>query len=209
MRYSELTSLLDVLFILVFAALVQAAGLVDRARRAPPDAPSPKRAARAVQPPKPTPFDPMKATATSAREAAVIRRQAAASLVAASARAGIVRVEVSSTGHITRVLSDIGGKHRANTLSIPLLERVSDPNIGVAYLGHRSPALRVCSAVRRSLGGRDLNEALIIIRTTRPLRDLPVALVEGLRSDQRRCYREERGLAVLVDTDGKRQRTTP
>ncbi|MFH2008535.1 MAG: hypothetical protein ABI333_18250 [bacterium] len=217
-RYSELTSLLDVLFIVVFAALVQASALVDRARRAP-DTPRPARwTPLPARPGAPSPSAGAAADGGVVPDAAVgrettaeadtgaLRRRAASALVAASARSGVVRVQVSATGHITHLTVESGGRTRSLVVDVPLLERVPDPNVGMVYLGHSSAALRVCTAVRRTLGWRTLREALVILQPAVPLAALQVALVEGLRADQNRCYPEERGLAVIVDPGTKEER---
>jgi hypothetical protein len=41
------------------------------------------------------------------------------------------------------------------------------------------------------------------VRPLRPLAELPEALVGGLQRDVRRCYAEERGLAVLIDAGAR------
>jgi hypothetical protein len=214
-RYSELTSLLDVLFIVVFAALVHASGLVDRARRAPKLTSAKRPKARPARPTAPGPdagvaTDGAAARRVSARaDPQALRRSAASALVAASARAGVVRVRVSAAGRITGLTVESGGLTRTLVVDMPLLERVPDPNVGVAYLGHRSAALRVCTAVRRALGWPTLRGALVILQPVKPLAELQVALVEGLRADQNRCYREERGLAVILDSDPDNEKTAP
>jgi hypothetical protein len=194
-RPSDLTSLLDVLFILLFAALVSASTLVARAREAPlPALPAPPPVAVPATSPAPTgPPPPLP------RDQAALRQQAAAAVVAASARTGTVTAAVSAEGRITRLTVRRGAERRDLAVDLPLLERVPDPDVGLAYLGHRIPDMRVCTALRRALGGRDLGGALVIIRPARALADLPVALVDGLREDQRRCYPEENGLAVLLE----------
>lgn len=215
-RYSELTSLLDVLFIVVFAALVQASGLVARARRAPQKEPPKRTQATSARPATPAldagiPADVAAATrAPRPLDPKVLRRLAASAVVAASLRSGVVlRVQVSAAGRITHLTVKTGGRERSVAVDIPLLERVPDPNVGVAYLGHKSAALRVCTAVRRALGWRNLREALVMLQPAVPLARLQVALVEGLRADQHRCYPEERGLAVIVDPDTNPRKTTP
>ncbi|MBU1410004.1 hypothetical protein KKC22_00675 [Myxococcota bacterium] len=223
-RYSELTSLLDVLFIMLFAALVQAAQMVQSAKDAPaasprpvpgdarpasPVAPAPvKRPPADPQPPVPasppaaavTPPAPASPGAVPSADLPTLRAEAASRLVARSAQAGVVRIRISAAGHILRLKADMAGLSRDQVVDIPLLERVPDPDVGLSYLGARVGDMRLCSSVRRVLGLRDLGGALVVIETARPLRDLPVALVEGLNADQLRCYEEEKGLAVLVES---------
>jgi len=212
-RYSELTSLLDVLFIVVFAALVQASGLVQQARQTPakPQPTTPARPTVSAPDGGVAPDAVVASKATAREDTQSLRRRAAAAVVAASARSGVVlRVQVSAAGRITNLTVETGGQMRSVSVDLPLLERVPDPNVGVAYLGHKSAAQRVCTAVRRALAWRSLRDALVIVQPALPLSRLQVALVEGLRADQNRCYPEERGLAVIVDPEiFQKRKTTP
>lgn len=194
-RPADLTSLLDVLFIMLFASLVSASALVARARVAPPLAKAPLPAV-VVSPAPSTPPGP---PAPLPRDLMALRQRAAEAVVSASAQSGTVSAAVSAEGRITRLVLRLGAERRDLAVDLPLLERVPDPDVGLAYLGHRIKEMRACTAIRRALGGRDLGGALVIIRPARALADLSVALVEGLREDQRRCYPEERGLAVLLE----------
>ncbi|PKN22223.1 MAG: hypothetical protein CVU65_15415 [Deltaproteobacteria bacterium HGW-Deltaproteobacteria-22] len=215
-----MTSLLDVLFIMLFAALVQAAQMVESAKDAPAARPRPAPGDAASEPPapvKPSPADsrppvhapppapvvtlpaPASPGAVPSADLPTLRAEAARTLVARSARAGVVRIRISATGHILRLKADMAGLSRDQAVDIPLLERVPDPDVGLSYLGARVGDLSLCSSVRRALGLRDLGGALVVIETALPLRGLPVALVEGLNADQLRCYEEEKGLAVLVE----------
>lgn len=202
LRQGEMTSLLDVLFILMFASLVQAAAAVDRAKQAIPASPAdalPKDTA-----PQP-PHHPPPAASEPGRSTAQLRAQAAASLVQASAQAGTVVVTVSAAGFLTRMAVERQAARHTVDLSVGLLERVLNPDVVVVYLGHRNPDLRVCTAVRRALGWTDLKQMLVIVMIDSPLAQLPEALVRGLQEDVSRCHAQERGMAVLVDggPDGK------
>lgn len=189
-RYASLTSLLDVLFILLFAALVQSAQLVAQADAGPP-APAPGEAeAQATTdagiPAVDSPRSPL-------RERALAR-------LAESMRARrIVYAHVSATGTLVAIAPEDGAHIE---LGVPLVARVSDPDVGVAYLGDDSAALRICSLVRTQLGLADLDQHIVVIVPERPLVELVVALVEGLRRDQARCLADDGAPAVLLDSGG-------
>jgi hypothetical protein len=186
----SLTSLLDVMFLLMFAALINAgARAPDEAEAAPPPTASPSASAPAADAgapdagKKPSPaFD-------------AARRRALDDLArAAQSRAAVV-ARVSADG-VLRAL-DRGGD--VVQLGTPLVERVPDPDVALAYLGDRSAELRVCAIVARSLSVSDLRDHLVVVVPDAPLADLPIGLVEGLRRDAVRCLEEQRGFAVLVD----------
>lgn len=186
---SALITLVDVLFVLVFAALVQAAAARDKAAAleaaaAEDDAPAPLVAIDAgVAPP------------VVAADLAVLRERALATLAADLEGRPAVVARVSKDGVLTALeLAD-----RRIELGVPLLERVPEPDIVVAYLGDRSADLRICRIAAVRLGVADLSEHLIVISPDVPLADLTVALVAGLRRDAERCLAEQRGAAVVVD----------
>jgi len=179
---SSLTSLLDVLFILVFAALVRTASLREAAGE--PAAP-----AAAVTPP-PKPAAP---AATDPR--ADLRRRALARLEASLHARQVIIVRIAGDGTVTAVEEGT----RQLTPSIPLVARVGDPDVGQSYLGDASPDLRVCAIARRELGRRDLGDALVIVAPAVPLSAMTVARVEGRRRDEQRCTGDQNGLAVLLE----------
>lgn len=188
-RYAELTSLLDVLFILVFASLVQAAALVKKARE-PAASPPPARAATSPTLPRPG-LPPSRAA---------VRRQAAARLLDLLRKRGIIYVRVSAAGVLTAVeVEDEGGRVRAQRLRIPLVQRVADRDVGLVYLGDRNAGLRICSLVRLNLGRQDLAQHLVVVVPELPWERLRYALVEGMLRDQDRCFADEKGTAVVVD----------
>lgn len=173
----SLTSMLDVLFILVFAALVQSS-----AQGQPPPAPATAEAAPVPSPPAPPAFVALRAAAV-AQTAAQVER---APLV-------VARVEADGT------LAAIELADARRPVGVPLLEQVADLDVGLAYLGDRAPALQVCGAVARELGLASLDGHVVVIAPTRALAELPVALVAGLRRDVTRCQREQHALAVIVE----------
>lgn len=176
----DLTSLFDVLFILVFAALIRTAA-VQQAAAQPPPAPPP--------PQKPAPPPPVK-LATAQLQAAAL-----ADLGKQLASRPYVVVRVSRAGSITAL--EIGSS--VTELDTPLLEHSPDPDIALAYLGDRAAELRVCRVIAVQLGVPDLARYLVIIAPDAHLADLPHALYEGLRRDIDRCLADQQALAVLVD----------
>jgi len=188
----SLTSLLDVLFILIFATLVHAAVTRQEAATAktPAPVPAPGSAAAPIDAGAPAPV-PAPAPPDYAR-----LHQAALTALRddLGGRPALV-AHVSRDGRLVAVeLAD-----RRIELGVPLLARVSDPDVQLSYLGDTSPALRVCAVVAQALGARDLAGDLVIITADAPLADLTVALVAGLRRDAERCLPDERAVAVVVD----------
>ncbi len=177
-RPPDLTSLLDVLFILVFASLVGTAALRQAAADKPPP---PKPAAPAPPPPPP--------------DIAALRTRALADLGAQIASRTPLVVRVSATGTVEAI--EVDGKRIA--LDTPLLEHSPDPDVALAYLGERSAELRVCRIAAVHLGVADLARYLVIVAPAVPLADLPHALHQGLYRDLDRCLAEQRGLATIVD----------
>lgn len=184
----SLTSLLDVLFIIVFASLVQSTARGEErvvtaeeaaAAAAEKDA---EKEQQAVAPAAPAALAALREAAVSA----TTRHVETAPLVA---------VRVSAGGSIVDV--EWAGERRA--LGLPLLERVPDPDIAVAYLGDRAPALRLCGVVAHELRVADLTGHVVVISPAVPLGELSVALVAGLRRDVTRCQIEQQAMAVIVE----------
>jgi hypothetical protein len=171
----DLTSLLDVLFILIFAALIRAAAADQSAQAA--SKPVPKQ-------PAPVPLDP-----------GSLRARALADLGTQLASRPAVVLRVSPKGALTALEAD--GK--AIALDTPLLEHSPDPDVAVSYLGDRSAELRLCRIVTVHLAVADLGNYLVIIAPETELADLPHALFEGLHHDVDRCLTDQRGIAVIVD----------
>lgn len=171
---SSLTSLLDVLFILVFAALVQLA-----ARQAPAEA------AAAPPPPTPPPAPLANAALRQAAIAATTKQLAGAPLLVA---------RIAADGTLAALERD--GDRRA--LPVPLLAAIADPDVGVAYVGDRAPAQRVCALVAAGFGLPTLRDAVVAIAPDAPRAALPVALVAGLERDAERCHPEQHALALVL-----------
>ena len=174
-RPSDLTSMFDVLFIVVFAALIRAAAVQAAADRAatPPTPPTP-----------PKPLDP-----------GSLRARAVADLSAQLAQKTAVIVRVSKFGTITEL--EVDGK--PTPLDAPLLEHSPDPDVAVAYLGDRSAELRVCHVAALHLGAADLARYLVVVAPDVRLADLPHALFDGLHRDLDRCLTDQRGVAAIVE----------
>lgn len=176
-RPPDLTSLFDVLFIVVFAVLIRGAAIQQEAEAA--KAPKP-----VVPGPPPPPPD-----------LAQLKTKAIAAIDESLADRRPVVARVSAAGALIAIESDDAKR----TVDIPLLEQVRDPDVLVAYLGDRSADLRLCSQIALHLGVPDLAAYLVIVAPERPLADLPHALYDGLRRDADRCLVEQRGIAAVVD----------
>jgi hypothetical protein len=175
-RPADLTSLLDVLFIIVFVALIRASSAKQVAAE-----PAPKPLPAAPLPPPP--------------QIAALRAAALANLQNDLEARTTVVVRVSPEGSITAL--ELGADKR--TLDTPLLEHSTDPDAAIAYLGDRSAELRVCRIVAVHLNVPDLAQHLVIISPTIPLADLRRALHRGLHEDLSRCLADQRGIATIVD----------
>lgn len=192
-QYSSLTSLLDVLFILVFASLIHAASKVEASQRAPqpPEAATEPEAPPDAGVPDATPPDAVVAPAPTSV------RQAAAAAVARSVDTRATQIaHVSPTGVVTAV--EPAGRPSI-LVGAPLLQRVDDPDVGLVYLGDDNPALRICAIVAAALDRTDLAHDIVVIVPDASIDQLPVALVEGMRRDLERCAADQGALAVLVD----------
>lgn len=213
-KYSSLTSLLDVLFILMFASLAQAAALVKRAQEQPPtDKRSPADSAHSKA-------GTQDAGAGTAPDAGVSDGGVAAPSVAvdAGAMAGTpkqkfydqaiavlmksvqqrraVYVNVSKQGVLKSLeyLDGIYPKHVE--LGTPLTRRVADKDFEWVYNGDSDKRAQICTIVREQLATDTLEHELIIITPAVPLDELTNVLKEGMRRDQRRCGHN--AIAVVV-----------
>jgi hypothetical protein len=96
-------------------------------------------------------------------------------------------------------LERAGARAESVRVQVPLLERVPDPDVALAYLGDRSTDARVCTIARGYLRAHAVTGMIVVIAPEAPVAELPVALVRGLRADQERCLAEHGALAVLAD----------
>lgn len=178
----DLTSLFDVLFIVIFAVLIRGAALQEAA-------------AKAARPPEPGPPPPP-------QPASALKTQALAQLDAQLAARPTVIARISKTGTLRLLESPaLDGDAKHTPLDVPLLEHSPDPDIALMYLGDRSVELRLCKLVALHLHIADLADHLVIIAPDVRSADLPHALYTGIRRDVERCQIEQRGLAVVVEPD--------
>ena len=203
-QYAPLTSLLDVMFILVFASLIHGAAMEKRASQAasaaspPASVPAPVTArspAPAREPAEPA-VDP---AARAARDAEELRRAALAQLITGLEGRSPVVARIGRDGQLRSLERLRGGRVVSRQLGLPLVERVPDPDIALVYLGDRHDGPRLCSLLRLHLGARDLSDTLVIVAPDAPLDLLSVALARGLQRDAERCLADQRGVAVIVD----------
>lgn len=177
-RKPDLTSLFDVLFIIIFAALIRAAAVENAAAKVAPPAPPPPRPVAPATPPA----------------IAQLQKAALADVSAQLAARTPLVIRVSAAGVVTAL--ETGAKRLA--LDVPLLEHSPDPDVALSYLGDRSTELRLCRIAAVQLGAPDLAAYLVIIAPAAPLADLPHALHTGLHRDLVRCS-EQKTIASLVD----------
>ena len=176
-RPPDLTSLFDVLFILVFVSLVNA-GVNKQAADAAVEAAKPK-------PPPPAPPGPPPTVVALQKEA-----------LASLGERPVLVARVSKDG----VLRALEADGRTVALDVPLT--APDPQLELVYLGDRSSELHVCRQAALHLGVADLAKYLVILAPDAPVADLTVGLVDGLRRDVERCLVEQHGVAVLVGNAG-------
>lgn len=175
----DLTSLFDVMFIVVFVALIRAAA----AQQAVAEAAKPP-------PPQPSPILPI-----IPADVAALQHTALANLDRELAARTPLVIRVAVTGTIEAL--EVDGNRIA--LDVPLLEHSPDPDVAVTYLGDRSSELRLCRVAALHMNVADLAHHLVIVAPARPLADLPHALYDGLHRDLDRCLADQHGLATLVD----------
>ncbi len=197
MQYAPLTSLLDVMFILVFASLIHSAALEKKHSEAatiPKPAPVP-----VTKPAVQAPTAPVDPAVQAARDAEALRRAAVAQLVTGLEGRSPVVARIGRDG-VLRALDRVSdGRVVTAPLGLPLVERVPDPDVGLVYLGERPDGPHLCSLLRLHLGARDLSDTMIIVAPDVPLAQLSVALARGLQRDAERCLADQRGIAVIVD----------
>jgi hypothetical protein len=184
-RPPDLTSLFDVLFIVVFAALIRAAA-VEQAAAHPPVSPAP---VAPVTPPA----------------VAALRLRALTDLNSDLAGRTPLVVRITKDARIDAL--EVAGKRIA--IDVPLLELSRDPDAAVTYLGDRGADLRVCKIAAVRLGAPELSRYLVIIAPAVPLADLRHALFDGLHRDLDRCLTEQHGLAALIDPAALSPAATP
>jgi len=192
-QYASMTSLADVMFVLVFASLIYSAGLEEKAREAEAAALSPPPE---LQMWAPEIFDP---GASAARGTEELRQAALSKLMLGLEGRSPVVARVGRDGQLRELERQRDGRAVSTALGLPLVERVPDPDVALIYLGDRHDGPSLCNLVRLHLGAADLSDALIIVAPDVPLDRLSVALARGLQRDAERCLADQRGIAVIVD----------
>ncbi len=202
-KYGSLTSLLDVLFILMFASLAQAAALVERAREAP------KTDKRSKAPSTQTKLGTEDAGVTAAPDAGAVdgavaekpasldagaekparkhRRlyaKAVARLTQSLERRRPIYAYVSSLGVLEVLRYAEDGEDNRVQVSEPLVKRSQDPDIEWVYANRG-----ICEIVRSQLKLTTLENELIIVMfdKSKDEQSQDDALVRGLLSEPSRC----------------------
>jgi hypothetical protein len=217
-RASELTSLIDVLFILLFASLVQARNSMEREEPAVvadagvPDAGSPDAGPPDAGPPDAGPPDAAPDAAPGPGDGGVLRatnphrertRRLSTQVASAVQGADVFVVEVAVAGYATEI-----GRWRDGALlgRQAVQQRLADVRPGHSseypvYVGDDQPWQRLCSLVLAGLSQPqpDLGGAVVFIIVDVPLDDLPLWLRDGLRADAARCRSDTGATAILLD----------
>ena len=172
-RHGDLTSFVDVLFLLLFAALVRERGAVAEAAE------------------EPAPAD-LTVPGPGADEEATL--QAARSVAELLAVDEVILVAVSASG----VLQTVERAGESVQLGIPLLRRTDDARV-VAYLGDDAPGVRLCSLATSALPTPGAaSRPLLVVATSRPERELGYALARGLRRDVASCLEDAGAYALWI-----------
>lgn len=190
-RPPDLTSLFDVLFIVVFVALIRAAAAQQEI------------AALTAPPPKPAPPAPPPPPA----EVAALRAQALAKLDRALAARAPLVVRVATQVDRDRLGAAIAALELDGTrlaVDVPLLSDSRDPDVEVEYLGNRSADLSACRFAMARLRLGALDQHLVIVALDRPRAELArlagsLALLDGLARDVKKCTDLHQAAAVILD----------
>jgi hypothetical protein len=203
---SSLTSLVDVLFILVFAALVQRASAATGAQL--DGAPEVKATGAAVgapvaqAAPRPAHSEALRRAAISTLATELEERPA---IIARVAKSGVLtKLEAPGLASADAAAGAGGGSGEGGlVLELPLVEPVSDPDVAIGYVGDRDASKRLCAVIASRLAAAGsavaLERSLVVIAVDTPVRELTVALVGGLRRDVADCLAVHRAAAVLLD----------
>lgn len=194
-RAPDMTSLFDVLFILVFVSLVNvgvnhtaAEEAEARAKTAEDALASASVSASAA---------PSVAPSVSARPSASAAPSAAPSVappVDLSARSATLIVRVDAQG----VLRAIERDGVVTPVDEPLLAKIDDPDVVYEYRGDRSREHRICAIVVEKLGLEELSHFIVVITTPESDAKTNLILGRGINNDRLRCADEQKGFAVLA-----------
>lgn len=221
-RAPELTPLIDVLFILLFASLIQARSAVQQSQaqaREEPEVRSDDSAPDAgpidagpidARSPDAGPIDagPIDAGPTIEPEPEyLVRSRELATAMAGSVfgRHSFV-VDIRSTGYVTGVTGWLDGQEMSRRRVRHRLTRVVLPNESDRRLDRLPPdALdRLCPFVRTTVHLSDEQEMLILVMLDQPLDELDLALSRQLEADLDDCFDSARGVVILVQPEGIR-----
>jgi hypothetical protein len=206
---SSLTSLVDVLFILVFAALVQRASAATGAQVPDEDVATKVKATGAAvgapvaqAAPRPAHSEALRRAAISTLATELEERPA---IIARVAKSGVLtKLEAPGLASADAAAGAGGGSGEGGlVLELPLVEPVSDPDVAIGYVGDRDASKRLCAVIASRLAAAGsavaLERSLVVIAVDTPVRELTVALVGGLRRDVADCLAVHRAAAVLLD----------
>lgn len=213
-RVPELTPLIDVLFILLFASLIHARSAVESAHSvaagefmaaadagvdasvdagmdAGPDAGMDAGPDAGVDAGNPTEAVHL-----------VQSRELASQMANSIENQDVYLVEVTGRGYITAMARWSNGQlSRRDRVEYRLVRAVlpGESNIELEYLGARDPAFSVCNIVHRhyAMPGDPTSESVIITIVDVPLDDLSLAMFDGLRHDLSQCFVQVRGIGIL------------
>jgi hypothetical protein len=204
---ASLTSLVDVLFILVFAALVQRAGAAAIEPIEPARPAFSASTAERRSPWMPPPQVEQLRRAAIARiteqlqdQPAIIARVSARGVLTSieMASAGLAQTGAGATAEPSGEGALVDRRRESVAMELPLIERVDDPDVAIAYVGDRDARQRLCAVVAGRMGS--LANALVVIAVDAPLTELMISLVSGLRRDVEDCLTAHRAAAVLLDS---------
>lgn len=212
---AELTPLIDVLFIVLFAALIQARVAMERApaARTPIDAAPTDAAPADAGPTDAAPADAGPSDAGSrdaapdAQSAHLARALAVAGEVARAAKhRDVFIVELDRDGVITAMSRWRDGQElRRDLMRERLLRSVLPVESGleVVYRSAADPSLRICPLVRARFApdAPDLAQALVLVVVDAPRAELPLALDHALEAYVRDCFGQAGGVAILFDPE--------
>jgi hypothetical protein len=184
-----LTSLLDVLFILVFAALIHSAAAGPRGA-VPQDAVQMDAGAIAELD---AGIDAAPVDRSELRAFAIARLQSQVE----DRNHIVVRVGRAQTGEWRITLE----KDAQENVDLPLLVSVDDPEIGLVYAGDADPARSLCAQISAAMELERLDDYIVIVASSVNTADLPVALIRGLATESERCARERGGMLVLLSPE--------
>ncbi len=213
-RAAELTPLIDVLFILLFASLIQArsAGVSTGEKRAPDDGdPAALDAGLAGADAAPIDAalrdagaDPGTDAGAPSSSHLAQSRQLAENMARAVKNRDTYLVEITHEGYVVTIAQwSEGRERRREALRYRLLRPVlpGESNREFEYLGMTNPDARICKLVRQRFptAPDGLAEALVTVVVDVPLDDLPRALDRGIRGDLAGCFADGKALGILIE----------